>query len=113
VVLFFFQRGSADDAATAKAVAAVRRRGGAKVFQAPISRLAAYRAVTAGSGVSQAPAVLILRKRTGGAQSGSSGGGRNAGRSSVGPAPERLVSAQLVEGFVDPETLLQQVADAR
>ena len=86
VVLFFFQRGGADDEATAEAVSAVRRRGRAKVFSAPISRLADYRAVTAGAGVSQAPAVLILRKGS---------------------------SARLVEGFVDAETLIQQVADAR
>lgn len=86
VVLFFFQRGSADDAATARAVAAVRARRRARVFSAPISRLAHYRAVTAGVGVSQAPAVVILRRGRG---------------------------ARLVEGFVDPETLMQQVADAR
>jgi hypothetical protein len=86
VVLFFFQRGSADDEATARAVSALRRRGGAKVFSAPISRLASYGAVTAGAGVSQAPAIVILRKGRG---------------------------ARLVEGFVDPETLIQQVADAR
>lgn len=114
VVLFFFQRGSADDAATAKAVAAVRRRAGVKVFEAPISRLADYRAVTAGSGISQAPAVLILRKATG-AQTGgaAAGSGTGAARSSVGRASHPPVSARLVEGFVDPETLLQQVADAR
>ena len=86
VVLFFYQRGSADDEATAAAVSAVRRRGGAKVFSAPIARLADYRAVTAGVGVTQAPSVVILRKGRG---------------------------ARLVEGFVDPETLVQQVADAR
>ena len=86
VVLFFFQRGAADDDAAAQAVAAVRRRGGAKVFSAPLSRLADYRAVTAGAGVSQAPAIVILRRGSG---------------------------ARLVEGFVDPETLIQQVADTR
>lgn len=86
VVLFFFQRGAADDDATAQAVAAVRRRGAAKVFSAPISRLADYGAITTGAGVSQAPAVVIVGKRG---------------------------SARLVEGFVDPETLIQQVADAR
>lgn len=86
VVLFFYQRGGADDEATAEAVSTVRRSGRAKVFSAPISRLADYRAVTAGAGVSQAPAVVILHK----------------GR-----------SARLVEGFVDSETLVQQVADAR
>ena len=85
VVLFFHGRGS-DDAATAKAVSALRGRGGTRVFSAPISRLADYSVVTAGAGVSQAPAVVILRK----------------GR-----------SARLVEGFVDAETLTQHVADTR
>lgn len=86
VVLFFFQRGAADDEATARAVASIRGRRGVQVFSAPIARLADYRAVTAGVGVSQAPAIVILRP----------GGG-----------------ARLIEGFVDPESLAQQVADAR
>ena len=86
VVLFFYQRGAADDAATAKAVAAIRGHTRAKIFTASISRAADYRTLTTGVGLSQAPAIVILRK----------------GR-----------SAQLVEGFVDPETLAQQVADTR
>ena len=86
VVLFFHQRGSADDAATAKAVDSVRGRRGVKVFSVPISRLAEYRGVTGGAGVSQAPAVVILA------------------------APGK---ARLIEGFVDSETLAQEVTDAR
>ncbi len=86
VVLFFFQRGSADDDATARSVASLKGRSGVDVFSAPISRLADYRGVTAGAGVSQAPAVVIL--------------GRNGG-------------ARLIEGFVDRETLAQEVADSR
>lgn len=85
VVLFFFQRGSADDDATARAVASVRGAKNVRVFTAPISRLAEYKTLTSVAGVSQAPSVVILRQ----------------GR-----------SARLVEGFVDPETLRQQVADA-
>jgi len=86
VVLFFFQRGSADDDATARSVASLKGRSGVDVFSAPISRLADYVGVTAGAGVSQAPAVVIL--------------GRNH-------------SARLIEGFADGETLAQEVADSR
>jgi len=86
VVLFFSQRGSADDQATARAVSALRGRRGVQVFSAPLSRLGDYQALIGGVGVSQAPAVVIIgRDRT----------------------------ARLVEGYVDPETLAQQVADAR
>ena len=86
VVLFFSQRGSADDAATARAVASLRGRRGVEVFSAPISRLADYQAVIGGLGVTQAPSVVIV--------------GRDR-------------AARLIEGFVDAETLAQQVADAR
>jgi cytoskeletal protein RodZ len=86
VVLFFYQRGSADDDATGKAVDSLRGRSGVKVFSAPITRLADFRGVTGGAGVSQAPAVVIL--------------GREG-------------SARLIEGYVDSETLAQEVADAR
>lgn len=86
VVLFFFQRGSADDDATAQAVSALRGRKEVEVFSAPISRLAAYRAVTGGAGVSRAPSVVIL-------------GGKG--------------SARVIEGFVDRETLAQEVSDSR
>lgn len=85
VVLFFRQRG-ADDDATAEAVAGVRGRRGAAVFSAPISRLSDYSALTAEIGISQAPAVVIV---------GKSG------------------KARLIEGFIDEETLKQEVADSR
>lgn len=86
VVLFFFQRGSADDDATAPAVSALRGRRGVEVLSAPVSRLAAYRGLTGGVGVSRAPAIVIL-------------GGRG--------------SARVIEGFVDRETLAQEVTDSR
>ncbi|MGI8945820.1 MAG: hypothetical protein ACR2GL_06230 [Thermoleophilaceae bacterium] len=87
VVLFFYQRGAAaDDAAAARAVSSVRGRRGVAVFSAPISRLADYRGVTGGVGVSQAPAIVIL---------------------------DRDRKARLIEGFVDRETLAQEVADSR
>ncbi len=86
VVLFFRQRGSADDDATARAVASLSGRRGLAVFAAPISRLADYRAITDQAGVSQAPAVVVVGR---------------SGR------------ARLIEGFVDRESLAQEVADAR
>lgn len=85
VVLFFYQRGSADDDATAKAVDSLRKGKRVDVFSAPISRLADFRGVTGDAGVSQAPAVVIL----------------HADR------------ARLIEGFVDRATLAQELADAR
>jgi hypothetical protein len=85
VVLFFYNPGSADDRATARAVAAVR---GPKVavFTDPIGRLASYRKLIGELGISQAPAVVIVAKDR---------------------------TARVVEGFVDPATLAQDVADAR
>lgn len=84
-VLFFFQPGAADDGATATAVRGVRGQQGVRVFAVPIADVAKYRAVVSGAGVSQAPSVVIATKR----------------------------GATLVEGFVDRESLVQQVADAR
>jgi hypothetical protein len=84
-VLFFFQRGAADDTATAAAVRGVRGQRGVKVFVIPIARVADYRAIVSGAGVSQAPSVVIATKR----------------------------GAQLVEGYIDGQSLAQQVADAR
>jgi hypothetical protein len=84
-VLFFFQPGAADDGATAGAVRALRGERKVSVFVVPISRVADYRAVVSGAGVSQAPAVVIANKR----------------------------GATLVEGYVDRASLAQRVADAR
>ena len=86
VVLFFFQRGGADDSATAAAVASVRGRRGVSVFTAPVSKVGDFRAITGNLGLSQAPAVVIVGKKA---------------------------EARVVEGFIDPETLVQEVADSR
>jgi hypothetical protein len=86
VVIFFSQPAGVDDAATAKAVARLRARGGATVVSERIDRLVAYRDLVAASGVSRAPAIVIV-------------------------GPDRRT--RLVEGYVDAETLLQQVADAK
>ena len=85
-VIFFRQARGVDDAATARAVAAQRGRKGVAVFSADIKDLNRYRAVVAGLGLSQAPAVVILGK----------------GR-----------TARVLEGFIDPQTLAQEVADSR
>jgi hypothetical protein len=84
-VLFFFQPGAADDGATAAAVRGLHGQRGVRVFAVPIGDVADYRAVVSGAGVSQAPAVVIANKR----------------------------GATLVEGYVDRETLVQRLADAR
>jgi len=87
VVVFFYQRRGADDAATAKAVKALNGRAArTRVFSAPIKDVERYRRVVQGLGVSQAPAVVIVDRRG---------------------------KARLVEGYVDSESLLQQVRDAR
>jgi hypothetical protein len=85
-VVLFFRQPAADDAATAAAVHSVRGAKGVAVFTAPITKLARYRGVTTGLGVSQAPAVVIVGKSR---------------------------RARLIEGYVDPTTLRQQVKDAR
>jgi hypothetical protein len=86
VVLFFHARGPADDRATARAVAAVRGERGTAVFSAPIGRLSDYRGVIGELGISQAPAVVIIGKDR---------------------------AARVVQGYIDPATLAQDVADAR
>jgi hypothetical protein len=86
-VLFFRQRHGADDAATAESVAALRRRGGRiAVFSDRIEDLADYRRLTQGLDIAQAPAIVIV--------------GRDR-------------RTQLVEGFIDAESLAQQVRDGR
>lgn len=86
VVLAFFQRGSADDSATSDSVASLRRRSGVAVFTDRLTNLADYRRVVGSVGISQAPSVVIV--------------GRDK-------------KARVVEGYVDSESLAQQVVDAR
>lgn len=85
-VVLFFRQPAADDDATAAAVRSLRGKKNVAVFTAPISKLARYRRVVTGLGVTQAPAVVIVGKDR---------------------------KARLVEGYVDPATLRQQVRDAR
>lgn len=86
VVLYFRGSPSADDRATARAVAGLRGQRGVTVIADRIGRLGRYRAVVGDLGIAQAPAVVIV------------GRGR---------------SARVVEGYIDPTTLAQDVADAR
>ena len=85
VVLAFFQPG-ADDRATQSAVRALQRRHVAVVFSERIGRIGSYRSVVGNLGVSQAPAVVIVNQKR---------------------------QARVVEGYVDAETLAQEVVDAR
>jgi len=85
VVLLLADGKAADDRSTAEAVRALKGRvPNVKVFTDRLSRLGSYRAIVGRVGVSQSPAVVIVR--------GS--------------------KARVVEGYVDPETLRQQVLDA-
>jgi hypothetical protein len=86
VVLFFTQRLSADDVATRIAFRRLRRRRDTAVFAAPLERLERYGAAVSRLGVSQSPSIVII--------------GRNR-------------KARLIEGYVDPGSLRQYVADAR
>ena len=85
MVLFLTRSGAADDAATRKAVASVKDMRKVSVVQAGLDDLVDYRSVLSGAGVSQVPAVVIVRTGH---------------------------KATLIEGFVDGKTLRQNIADA-
>jgi hypothetical protein len=85
VVLFFSQSGSADDAFTRVGVHALKGMKGVAVFNAGIAQLASYRPILANVGISQVPAVVVVR-----------------------PGEK----AQLLQGFTDEGSLRQAVADA-
>jgi hypothetical protein len=84
VVLLLSDNKAADDHSTADAVHSLKVPN-VKIFSDRLSRLGSYRAIVSRVGVSQTPAVVIVR--------GS--------------------KARVVEGYVDPETLRQQVLDAK
>jgi hypothetical protein len=86
VVLLLRGTDSADDRAAARAVAGLRGQRGLAVFSDRIARLGRYRAVVGDLGISQAPAVVIV---------------------------DRGRTARVVQGYIDPATLAQDVADAR
>ncbi|MEA2479251.1 MAG: hypothetical protein QOJ07_1173 [Thermoleophilaceae bacterium] len=85
VVLFFSRPGAADDTGTRSAVRKLRGMKGVEVFSPNFQDLADYRPILAGTGVSQVPSIVITK-----------------------PGHK----AQLVEGYVDRQSLRQQVEDA-
>jgi hypothetical protein len=85
VVLAFFQPG-ADDRATASAVSSLRGRRLAAVFTDKIDNVSRYEPVVGALGIHQAPAVVIVDSKR---------------------------RARVIEGYVDPESLAQEVADVR
>jgi hypothetical protein len=86
VVLGFFQTHAADDADTKAAVTSLRGRHLASVFTDDIDHIGRYGRVVGSIGIQQAPAIVIVDSHR---------------------------HARLVEGYVDPETLAQEVSDAR
>jgi hypothetical protein len=86
VVFFFTHPGPADDTGAAIAVRGLAHEKGVSVFKVGLNQLETYRPVLAGAGVSQVPAIVVVR----------------AGR-----------KAHLLQGFVDARTVRQTVADAR
>lgn len=86
VVFFFTHPGAADDTGARLAVKSIARQKGVSVFTVGLGDLTTYRPVLSGAGVSQVPAIVVVR----------------AGR-----------KARLLQGFVDPGTVRQTVADAR
>jgi outer membrane biosynthesis protein TonB len=86
VVLFFYQRRSSDDRRVAASVNALRGRSKAAVFQDRIANLSRYGQIATSVGVTRAPSIVIIGK------------GRRG---------------RLIEGYIDPNTLAQRVADWR
>ena len=86
VVFFFTQPGAADDTGAAIAVRGVAHEKSVKVFRVGLGDLETYRPVLAGAGVTQIPAIVVVK----------------AGH-----------KGRLLQGFVDARTLRQTVADAR
>jgi hypothetical protein len=86
VVFFFTQPGAADDTGTREAVKTLKGEKGVSVFTIGLDDLETFGPVLNGAGVSQVPAVVIVR------------------------AGQR---GRLLQGYVDSRTLHQTVADAR
>jgi hypothetical protein len=86
VVFFFTQPGAADDTGAAIAVRGLAQDKNVKVFKVGLKDLETYRPVLAGAGVSQIPAIVVVK----------------AGH-----------KGRLLQGYVDARTLRQTVADAR
>jgi hypothetical protein len=85
VVLFFSRPGAADDTGARSAVRKLRGMKGVEVFSPAFEDLSDYRPILAGTGVSQVPAIAIVKPGN---------------------------KAVLVEGYVDQKSLRQQVRNA-
>ncbi len=85
MVFLFSQSGAADERATRHAVRALKRRGRLAVFSDRAENLGRYGPLVLGTGISQAPAVVIV--------------GRDR-------------EARVLEGFVDRGSLRQHIKDA-
>jgi hypothetical protein len=86
VVIFFYQRNGVDDGATAASVLSLRKRTKALIFADSIDNLAAYGQVVQSVGVTRSPSIVIIGRK---------------GR------------ARLVDGYIDPSALAQEVSDTR
>jgi hypothetical protein len=86
VVVLFFHGSGADDAATAASVRDVKSssHGKVAVFSDKLSNLADYRRIVEGLDISQAPSIVVVG---------------------------RHLTAPLLQGFVDPGSLRQVLAD--
>jgi len=86
IVLLFWRRGSADDAAVRKAVAGVNRHNGKVVVTiAPVTRVGAYTPVTRGVRVEETPTVIVVDGKR---------------------------KAKMIVGYVDRATIDQAIVDA-
>jgi hypothetical protein len=86
VVIFFYQRNGVDDRPTAASVLRLRKRTKALIFADTIENLASYGQVVQSVGVTRAPSIVIIGRK---------------GR------------ARLVDGYIDPSALAQEVSDTR
>jgi hypothetical protein len=86
VVIFFQNPRGLDDQANAQAVRTLRARTKAMVFVDDVRNVASFGAIVQDLGVNQAPSIVIIDRRG---------------------------KARLVEGYIDPEALEQEVADVR
>lgn len=86
VVIFFSQSGSVDDPITARSVSSLRRHSRVAVFSDRVNNVAAYGSAVQSVGVTRAPSIVIIGK---------------SGR------------ARLIDGYIDPAALAQEVADTQ
>lgn len=86
VVLFFHQQQGLDDQATAESVRALARRSHVLVLSDDVRNADRYGKMVEDLGVTQAPSIVIV---------------------------DRAGKARLIEGYVDADSLVQEVSDAR